>query len=379
MARSRSRELFERAASKATPPFKRVYLDTQPLRKVNWPNASKQLDICMYLARLMGIEIYIPEPVRFERKEQWIRETLSKVQAASTSVQSLRRTLKSLDETLSVQFQVPTEGEMRTVYETTEQAALDKFNIRFSPYGTLRLDEVFRMAVARDFTFEQKGDGVVGLQDCAILISVLDHLSANPTQAAFVSGDGVFERLPTLSVNYKVDLSLVPSIDALEKTLDDAHGKAFSAEFGEWWANETKSIRETVTAHFSQIAVFLETTIEPAQIDGLFAGKILSRSSPTVEHVTLVRPDVTGEDRESIPFSCDLVVAYSAVVERASLPTLDLLTNLIAWGGRHESATSSMQPRLQQIKETRTVTVELEGKVSPDYANITLIAARIKD
>ena len=42
------------------------------------------------------------------------------------------------------------------------------------------LDEIFRMAVARDSLFEQKGDHVVGLQDCVIALSILDRLGNGP-------------------------------------------------------------------------------------------------------------------------------------------------------------------------------------------------------
>jgi hypothetical protein len=83
---SRDSDLWTQAAAKATAPFQRIYLDTEVLRHADWPFVSKQLRFCLDIARGMGLEVYIPEPVRHERAEQWLRGALKERSATATAV-----------------------------------------------------------------------------------------------------------------------------------------------------------------------------------------------------------------------------------------------------------------------------------------------------
>ena len=119
-----------------------------------WPFVSKQLAFCLTLASTMGAQICIPDAALHERAEQWIRgtlTTLSELQAKRTDAQWV---LQSVG--LSVSLQVPTEEELRGKYAVAERAALADYRVERIRHSSHPLREVFNMAVARGFTFEEK-------------------------------------------------------------------------------------------------------------------------------------------------------------------------------------------------------------------------------
>src|SRR6266480_3000732 len=108
---SKPRDLYLEAAANAKVPFRRLYLDTEPLRHGNWPFVSKQLQSCLNLAFYMGLEVFIPEAARHERIEQWIRETLAELNAIHGKVGKLQRTISSFI-TEPLVLQAPSEEQL---------------------------------------------------------------------------------------------------------------------------------------------------------------------------------------------------------------------------------------------------------------------------
>jgi len=364
---SRGSNLYWQAAAKATPPFRRLYLDTEPLRCGDWPRMSNQLGFCLRVAGHMGVGLYIPEPALYERNEQWIREALAKLEVGRAEVKDARKYVQPLG--ASVSFEVPVEAEIRTRYASVQQKALAEFRIRGVPYASRPLDEVFRMAVQRVFTFEDSKAGVVGLQDCVILLSVLDHLCANPASAALVSNDAVFSRIPALTPE-GVDLHPISGLAALEKTLDEAVSAALSAELTRWWTEEAERIRQVLTTQHGRIRGFLEESIGSSEIEKLFVGRVLAVEPPTIESLGRIRPELAGLADEPLRFSCDLRVSYTATVEQQFSSLLAALV------GGQQPPTESTPAR--QTTEHRTVTIELGAQVSPDYSNLALQTAHLR-
>jgi hypothetical protein len=363
---SRATDLYWQAASKAAPSVSRLYFDTEPLRCGNWPFLSEQLHFSLRLAMAMRVELYIPEPVLHERTEQWIREALEELSAASAKAVAAHKTVRRIG--LASEFKGPSEGDLRTRYAKAEEIVLAKFGMLDTPYPSLPLEEVFRMAVARNFTFEDKKVGVVGLQDCVILLSVFDHLRSNPAPSAFVSSDGVFSRIQSLSPG-GVDLRLIPGVTALQKFLEDAHDLAFGTEIKRWWTEETERIMAVLTMNRERVQEFLDKTIDRSETDRLFDGKVVALERPEIESFGSMRPGLEGAQDEPIRFSCDVKVSYTAVVEQRPFSlSLALL-------GRPEPPRE--QPEPVQTTQRRNVTVELAAQVTPDYSVLTLESARI--
>jgi hypothetical protein len=363
---ARPRDLFWQAAAKATPPVRRLYFDTEPLRHGDWPFMSNQFKFCLRLADAMNVELYIPQPALYERAEQGIREALAEVGAAEEKAKTAGKALRRFG--AAVEFRAPAEAELRASYEQVQQAALREFHIRQASHTSRELDDVFRMAVARDFTFEHTKHGVVGLQDCVILLSVFDHLRANPTSAALVSNDAVFSRIPKL-VPPGVELRHILGLTALSEVLDKATHAAFGIEFEQWWAKETDRLKQALETHRDKIKEFLEETIDPTELGKVFGfGNILAIQQLTIKGFDGIRPGLEGGTDERQVFSCDASVSYTATIERS--------VSLASLLGQQPLAES---PPPILANEHRTITIELTAKISRDYADLTLETARIRD
>jgi hypothetical protein len=324
----------------------------------------------------MRIELYIPEPALYERGEHWIRERLSEIEAAGGKADSVQKAVKMFVQT-PVRFQAPSEQELRSGYARIEEQAIQALDVKTCPSGSFTLDDAFRLAVARDFTFEQKGSGVVGLQDCVILASALHHLQHNPVSAAFVSNDAVFSRLARLAPTYGVDLRLISGTDELEKILDRAHDAEWGPVIREWWSREDQQIRALILDQTAQIETFIEQNIDRSAIQKRVVGTVLSIGPPKLESVGGVRPEAKGEAAEPIQFSCDLHVSYEVVVERSPL-SLGALLHLqyVVTGGPPTQSTGGSPI---QATEKTTAIVELTARVNPEHTELTLDGVQMRE
>jgi hypothetical protein len=361
---SRARDLFLQAAADAKPPFRRLYFDTEPLTYGNWPFVSRQLAFGMRFARIMGVELVIPQAALVERAEQWIRGMLNEFAGAQAKAKAAQKSIRPLG--LVAAFQAPAEAELRAEYQRAEQKELSEFSIQQIPTADRTLDEVLRMAVGRDFTFEDTERGVVGFQDCVILLSVFDHLSANPTSAGLVSNDAIFSRIPKLRPT-GLDLCHIRGLAALDKALDDAHNAVWSPTLRQWWDEESRRITEALALHKERVREFLEASIDGSEIEKLFSGTVVTIEPPAIESFGTIRPELEGEADEPIRFSSDIKVAYTAVVEGRSAFAA-LLSGL---------PPGESLPAVRAT-EHRTVTVELAAQLSSDYSDLKLQAARIR-
>ena len=352
--------------------MRRFYFDTEPLRHGNWPFKATWFGLGYFLrmASTMGAELYVPDPALHERAEQWVRETLAALSETSTKAKAARKALKPVG--LEVTLQLPTEELLRAKYTGAEQAALKEDCLQRSPFPTRPLDEIFRMAVAREFTFEEKKDGVVGLQDCVILFSVLDHLKANPASAAFVSNDGIFAKIPALTAA-GTDLRLIRGVTELEKILDDAVMPSFDVEFDQMWQYLTTRITALLNEHREEIQRFIERNITPAELEKVFADRVISSGPLAIERFGAIHPEMKGGADDPLLFSCDVTVSYTANVEER----LERLITLASLMGSPSAAELS-QFGSQVVSRERSAIVELSAQVNPDYTNLQLNAARIR-
>lgn len=384
---SRVADLYWEAAACATPPASRIYFDTEALKNGNWPVFSNQFAFCLRLCSTMKMELYVPEPVLHERAEQWIRERVEELTALTDKAAATQTEIQALfdlvDENArnaigpAVILRLPHPQQLRTCYTDVEKKALQTFNFNICPYGAMPLSEAFRLAVARDFTFEEKKPGVVGLQDCVILISVIEHLRANPTTAAFISHDAVFSRLSTLSGRWNVDLRHISGIDSLEQELDKAHEVAYNEVFGMWWGNESDRILESLNDNRSRIEEFLAVTIEPSEIEQRVAGTVISIGPPKIVDIRIVRPELKGESNEPIRFSSDLIVTYRLTIDRLAVGFG--LSDALAAYQPPEGQSPTPPPRMERIEDIASRrTVELSAELTPEYTELRLLSAKIR-
>ena len=364
---SRFGDLYWVAVAKSTPPVRRIYFDTEPLRRGNWPFDSTTLGYYLLMASNMGIVLCVPDPSLHERAEQWIRETLAAIVATSEKATTAQKALKSAG--LELTLQSPTEHQLRVSYAEAEREALQIYRLQRIPYASRPLDEIFRMAVARDLTFQERKDGVVGLQDCVILLSVLDHLKTNPVPSAFVSNDRIFTEISNTALGSS-ELRLIRGLTELEQILDAAVEASFNADFRRMWEYLTTRIRALLNEHRDEIQRFIEQNIDTAELEKLFSGRIVSKEPPTIKQFGAIHPEMQGEADDPLLFSCDATVSYTANLE-------ERLTTLASLLGAQSDAELS-QFSSQIVSRERSAVVDLTAQINPDYTNLRLNAARIR-
>ncbi|MFY9732481.1 MAG: hypothetical protein WB723_00220 [Candidatus Acidiferrales bacterium] len=222
------------------------------------------------------------------------------------------------------------------------------------------------MAVAREFTFEENKAGVVGLQDCTILLSAFEHLAATPVTAAFISKDHVFSGIPSLA-SPGVDMRFVRGVDELDQILQKSLDATYTEDFARMWSEMSERITAVLMASRSEVQRLIEKSVYSAEIEKLFPGAIENLEPPSVLQFGSIRPDVEGAESEPIKFSCDVNVLYTAVVQKTSNALALILSDV----------PSLLTPTHSKL--SRDGVVELGAQVDPDYSNLRLISARIRE
>lgn len=368
---SRAHELFLRAARNAKRPVSRLYFDTEPMRAGGWPNANAPLTTCLELSRELGIELCVPTATLHERAEQRVREVLATVEDAKAKTKTAQKTLESFRLANGVAFQGPEESEIKERYEAMSRAAMARFQIREVPCATRSFEEVFRTAVARGGTFESKESGVVGVQDWMILLSAVDDLQARPTDAAFVSADKVFLKIPTI-IPTDVSLQLIQGLGPLEKALDGAIGEVYDAEFDRLLKEIDDGISRALDSNRDVIEEFIKTQIDTSEVEKLFSGKVLSVDSLAIQRFGVIRPKIAGATTDPLQFSCDVRVAYKATVEET------LYGYSTAATAPRTFAEVGIPPYTFHSVKEGTATVEVNAQVNADYSKLVLNSAQIR-
>jgi hypothetical protein len=103
------------------------------------------------IASVLGIERFFPIPVLHERAEHWLREARDMFSQAESKVAVAQKHIRAAAKLV---FKTPSEGELRAYYETQQETALTAFGGRLAACAQRPLDEIFRMAVSREFTSE---------------------------------------------------------------------------------------------------------------------------------------------------------------------------------------------------------------------------------
>lgn len=102
---------------------------------------------------------------------------------------------------------------------------------------------------------------------------------------------------------------------------------------------------------------FLNTKLDPAQVERLFIGKLISLGPPDIQSFGAIRPDLAGEANDPIQFSCDVIVSYAAIVEEQRF-SLEYLV-----GGQ---MTAEQSPPEDVVRTLSTV-AELSAQIDADY------------
>jgi hypothetical protein len=257
----------------ASPDFQGVYLDTNVLmRGQQWPLPSILLNNFLRLAELCGINRYLPEPVLKESEEHWSREVKEGIAGLSRAAGQLERLAKPVE--CEPTLGHPSAEILLEKYRILVDASIKKYGITRTPFTKRTVEEVFGFATKYLLPFGPKGEGK-GFQDAAILLSVLDHLNASPTdKAIFITSDKDFTGI-------NLD-SFIPGFDSkkcqiitLEMAFEFLSKRYYQESIIKPYNQEKENALKAAEANLPEIAEFVQSRVTLDMLKSGFGGKIV--------------------------------------------------------------------------------------------------------
>jgi hypothetical protein len=240
----------------STTPLRRIYFDSNPLH--GWPKTPYGFPWMVGLAMWNKGELFVPQTVEDELEAQFIRGGAQALKAVSSAFRELRVHCHGV---IDFQYPMPeaTDDELSESYLSHSATARSHFSMQLIPQVDVPLDKLLRMAICRQPPFEEKTSGkdsrfVTGLQDTAILFSIIEHakMSKEGERCAFVSADAIFH---TAEVK-KLLATEAPNLEvfkSVESVADDLWGFVFGVLRSSWEA-EMKQVEDSLNAQKEQLA-----------------------------------------------------------------------------------------------------------------------------
>jgi hypothetical protein len=274
---------ISRGIEMAQLPPKRIYFDSNILH--GWPRMAYSLPWTIGLAHWMKAELFIPQTVEDELEGQFVRgggEAIRQVHSAFKKLQNHSR------EVIDFQFDMPDEDEdgFTQSFRKRSQATKDQYKIITVPQPELPTKLLLEMAIKREAPFEEKSIGdkkfVTGLQDTAILFSILAHIKlvSPEDRCIFVSADGIFHssELEPLLSGEAPKLEMYRSLNLLSEHLLEFVRGELRAE----WDKESLDIEHALTTEKDAIAGQILPLLQLSDLGGRGTWK-------SVLHVTFMQ------------------------------------------------------------------------------------------
>jgi len=277
----------------STTPLKRIYFDTNSIYR--WPNPSRQVFQAFDLARWLKAEMYFPKVVEDELEAQFVRSVKELLAEITSKIKDLKTVCWN---TINVGIDEPyvEETDLRTDFQTRSQQLKQHFGISTLPIAELDLPTLIDMAINRHLPFEERAVGkdkvVTGLQDAAILFSVIDHVKGFPKdeRCAFVSADDVFHKtdMRKLFEHYEVNIELFKNANSL---FDDLWDHIWG-EVKEGLNREAAQISELLEKTKDSIAQQIQTILKPSDVRAALFTHVVAINGVNVDKFGPAYPDI---------------------------------------------------------------------------------------
>lgn len=352
-----------------TTPLKRVYFDSNPLH--NWPNGPNELWNALSAARWLGSELYLPVTVEDELEAQFIRGVQNAYDAIDGQVKVLRKLCRNIIDP-NVSGQEPAPEVLAAAFRERSRELKEHFKMESVPLTKVPLSTMLTMAIGRMAPFEEirideKHHAIVGLQDAAILLSILGHMkSAAPGErCAFVTSDSVFSKAETreLIESQGVKLEILKSVRAL---WEDSFNH-FWPEIREKWHEEERQIEAELNQRKDDLAREIVALLNASDLGAQLWITAKVRKGISVREFSMVSielPD-SGQrppharyhrrDGEKVKISARATVEMEAVVEQFNW--------LTAFGGLGSERIVQEPPKFDEKTLSETLNVSLLGEV----------------
>src|SRR5579864_3660496 len=277
----------------ASPDFQGVYLDTNVMRGKQWPLPSILLNNFLRLAELCEINRFLPEPVLKEAEEHWFREVKEQIGGLSRAAEQLARLARPVE--CGPKVEHPSAETLLEKYRELVDTSVKKYGITRTPFTKRTVEEVFGFATKYLLPFGPKGEGK-GFQDAVIILSVLDHLNASPTDKAFFitsdkdfSGMNLDSFIPGFNSNRCQIITLDMAFEFLSK-------RYFQESIFKQYNQERENALKAAEAICPEISEFVQSRVTVDMLKSGLGGKIVNILSfdgalPILVETPLPEPD----------------------------------------------------------------------------------------
>jgi len=249
------------------------------------------------------LELFWPEAVEIELEAQFFRNLELEKNAGLAAQKRIAKLLGTVGSQPTSSLNVDIAASS-SAYASRTQQMKAYLLIQSVPTVGPALSDLVKQAAYRIPPFEEitrgKGTAVIGFQDAVILSSVLGHLAANPTTAAFVSEDSIFShaRVKAHVEELGLDLRFYQHL----RVLGDELWELVAPAIRRGWENDFARAREAVDANLATLEPELLRSLDLGDIGRGESAKVLEVRSARIKKVAAVQTDLP-ETKSLPPFS----------------------------------------------------------------------------
>jgi hypothetical protein len=247
-----------------SPPYRRVYFDTNVLIKAKWPQLSQSMRTALTTSGTFQILNVLLDPVEKELEAHWFRDHLRSKTDATGKVKNLTTLFKQVG--LDLQFTLPSENRLKKAYSVAVETNVTEYGLIRAAPKFRETEELFQMAIHQRKPFGEKGRN---FQDAIICLAAIDDLiSSSEKSGAFVSRDGIFEQemLDGLCRERGITLRLFNGEEALNEDL-----RSFlRRQTVQRWLEDEENARSSVLENIQGLQSFINKNLEVPTRRGLF-------------------------------------------------------------------------------------------------------------
>jgi hypothetical protein len=346
-------------------PLKRIYFDTNILYK--WPHLPNDLYAVFGAAKWLGTELWVPEVVESELRAQFVRSVMSAYDSAELNIKEIDKLCRGVLP-VDIKGTRPNTNQLWEAFRNRSDQLKAQLGISVVPLTTVDLRVFLDMAISRTPPFEEHTIAneriVTGLQDAAILFSILDHVTTAPIgeRCALVTADKIFHAAETrklISGRLEVfktvkDLfeDLFNHIWAATRSAWDAEMKQVEANLNAERGELAKQIREILPA--SEVGQRIWKSVMDVTGFSICEFRYVFTQLPESQHRPPNVPEYKRPDGSEVKISARTTAQINAIVE-----TTNWLGLFVFQGIQPQSA----EPKAESAVLTENLNVSITGTV----------------
>jgi hypothetical protein len=316
-------------ANQATP--KRLYFDTNILW--GWPHCSNEIWNLFSFAKWLKIELFIPKVVEDELEAQFIRGVWNIIDTVKLNLKQLDALCRGIvDNDITGNFY--SESDLRKAFRHASNHIKQQYDISIVPLTKMPVADLLDMAINRIAPFEQVSidkktkTGVVGFQDAAILLSIMEHLPKTPDRFVFITADTIFHHSDTQELLNAsgIRLERCKSANGIWNELFDHVYESVRRS----WTAEMAAIETSLNADKDRLATQIADALETSQHSHNLWTRAKAKGAIRIEKFDFVKIDMPAKvpprvetyhrpDENNVPISVRATAEMDTLVEPSFL------------------------------------------------------------